>query len=66
MNTTAHVVGYVGIKIETPGTVQVCHECSTASLQGLKAHSFGAVFSNDVYISHNGGMTCVICQTRFI
>jgi hypothetical protein len=66
MNTTAHVVGYVGIKIETPGTVHVCHKCSTASLQGLNAHSYAPVYDNDTYLTHTGGMTCVICQERFI
>jgi len=61
-----YVVGYVGIKIETPGTVHVCHKCSTTSLQGLNACSYSPVYSSDVYISHNGGMTCVLCQVRFI
>ena len=60
------IVGWVGIKNETPGTVQVCKNCATASIQELNAHSYGAVFSDDVYITHNGGMTCIICQARFI
>jgi hypothetical protein len=63
---TMDVVGYVGIKIEKAGTVHVCHECSTASLQQLNARSYSPVYSSDVYISHNGGMTCVICEKRFI
>jgi len=60
------VAGYIGIKIDTPGTVQVCHKCSTVSLQELRAHSFGAVFTDDVYLTRNGGLVCVLCQEKFI
>jgi hypothetical protein len=63
---TVEIVGYVGIKIDTTGTVQVCRKCSTASLQGLNAHSYAPVYDNDTYITNNGGMRCDICREIFI
>lgn len=61
-----NVVGYIGTKTEGKGSVQVCHECSTTSLQELNAHSYAPVYDTDTYLTHTGGMTCNVCQIKFI
>lgn len=66
MKTVGYPVGYVGIK-DTKGTIDVCAEC-VEKYRGKDwgAHSWGTVYSSDIYITRNGGMRCDNCQEKFI
>jgi hypothetical protein len=60
-------VGYVGLRIEGPGTVQVCLSCADSNKYlELGGHSFAPVYSTDTYITNNGGMRCDSCREVFI